>query len=764
MAKKVYRGFRGLITNPNQLEVVDGALAQADDISLTRPGVIRPRKGFDTHSTLGGSGNRASAHMWEYGGSVFAHTNDGGSDHRIRIESSGTWTEVPGGEMTDPATDYKLHSAETANVCYFVESQGLRKIEGTSADIAFAGVPRCPDFDRYQSAVEADANGVLPTNMQRAYRATILYRRAADNAEMEGSPSGRTTMRNSLGGNAKPTVRVRLPMLAGTDEEKLTTDYWVRVYASPMSTLTVEPFEDFGLIFEGQLTAGNIAAGYLDVADITPDELRGQHLYTDPSQQGIAQMNEVPPFAKCVSQYKGAILLANIENRKQLELQILVVGGANGIQTGETITIEDGLGLSFKITAAAAPAVASEYKLETGGTSSQNVTWTAQNIVSAINRHTSNTFVYAYYMGNPSDPRSLGRILLVKRSFSAGSIYPFVGGTDKNKCFEPTLPQGSSSTQVAPEFEDFRNGWAMSKVSQGDAYPPALNGRMGPGDVVRIVATNEAAYFFHSQGEVWIMTGEPPVNGLGGTLRLERWRSELTLLSPESAKVMDGVLYALTDRGVVGITPGGYTIPSEAIAPTIAEKRAAVDNLMTDVWSFVHPIDRRYGIGFQVDGAWTFYVYQADEESWVTINRDFQSGTWVHFERRLRVSQADDVYRENEQGDAAQYADDGADIAATWALPQFISGDGSVPHQLREIQMLSEGSQAPALTVGVATNSSTGSVSIDSLSTGDFRATVPVSAQRALRHSISCTVSSVIEWGVGGMVLLFNPYAERGTK
>lgn len=769
MAKKVYRKFRGLITNPNQLEVTDGALARAENVSMVRPGVIQPRKGFTSFFTLGGGSTRTATQMFEFQSTLFAHANDAGSDFRLyRNDGVSTWTQLSGSiEDPDPqGSGFRLHTAIANDVCYFPESQGLRKFESPSGTYAFAGVPRCPDIDRSQSATENDASGILAPEMQRAYRATVFYQRTSDLAQLEGSPSGRTTMRNvSTVNTQRVTVRVRLPKLANTDTDELTTDYWVRLYASPISSLDTEPFEDMALVHEVQLTSGNISAGYIDILDITPDELRGAHLYTDPSQQGVAQMNEAPPFAKCIAQYKGAILLGNIENRKQMEIQIVSAGGSVGIQDGDTLTIEDGDGGSFTVTAKATPGLSTDYELHTADTPSQNVTFTTQNLVSAINRHTSNTFVYAYYMGSPSDPRSLGRFLLVKRSFSSGSIFPYVGGSDNNECFEPVLPKGGRSSSVAPVFEDFRNGWALSKVSQGDAYPPAQNGRLGPGNITRIVATNEAAYFFHDLGEVWVMTGEPPVDGLGGTLHLERWRSELTLLAPQSVQVMDGTLFALTDRGVVAIRPEGYTIASDPIAPTLTEAVNNADDIFRDCWAFVHPVDRRYGLGIKNgEGIWTFYIYQAEADAWVTMPRDFACGVWSHSDRNLWVAEGRLINQEAIATSPFPFSDNGSPFTSTVALPTFTAGDQSVPCQMREVQVLVEEDTPAQVVVNVGTEYSSVTTLVPSLGSMVFRSIVPMTGQRGMRHDISLSIDTDSLWNIGGIALLFNPYAERGTK
>ena len=76
MAKKVLRQFRGILTNPNQLELPDGALLEASNVSLLRPGVLRPRKGIDTHSTVNVSAE--NLHRLSTADPIVVHCRSGG--------------------------------------------------------------------------------------------------------------------------------------------------------------------------------------------------------------------------------------------------------------------------------------------------------------------------------------------------------------------------------------------------------------------------------------------------------------------------------------------------------------------------------------------------------------------------------------------------------------------------------------------------------------------------------------------------------------
>jgi hypothetical protein len=287
---------------------------------------------------------------------------------------------------------------------------------------------------------------------------------------------------------------------------------------------------------------------------------------------------------------------------------------------------------------------------------------------------------------------------------------------------------------------------------------------MGPGEITRIIATNDAAYFFHSKGEVWIMTGEPPVDGLGGSLRIDKWRSELTLLAPRSARVMDGRLYALTDRGVVEITQGGYSVPSDAIAPTLKEALDASDDTFATAWAFVHPIERRYCLGVNTGETWKFFVYQADSGSWVTMDRAFQCAVWNHLDERLYLVDEDTSYTENISTDSAPYADDGDEFDIQVTLPPFVAGDGSTPCQLREVQVVAENAAPVYINVRVATEIASTANPVYDSSSNVFRATVPREAQRAMRHTVSLSTESNALWDIGSVVLLFQTYQERGTK
>lgn len=795
--RQTVRNWRGWMTQFNALEAApEGALATASNVSFRRPGVISSRTGIARHSTI--ASFKTVENFFEFDGYIFAHVEDSGGGRYLQRTQLTTWTQITGSyDHPDPdhflssfPVFFKLHGARARERYYFVERYGVRRLDTPISDPVFAGAPKCPDIDRYNSTTADGATGILAPQTQTAYAAVIYYEDASGRRDY-GFPSGRCVFRNenaSGGSNKIPVVRVLLPKQNGTDTTALTTSYGVQLYRSSASPdLSTDPLDEMGLVYEAPITSTNITNGYVAVTDVTPDGMQGAALYTNQTQQGALNGNEPPPFAKCIASYQGCLLLANLEYRHRFEFSILSVDTTNGILDGDTITIANGAD-DFTLTAKGTPAASDHYKLETGATTtSQKIALTAQNLCAAINRHADNTFCYARYIGSPSDPRTVGSIAIEARQPGAyiNGVYGlnvYVGASDNNACFHPMLPQDGGTTGYGDSsVEQWPNGWALSKPNQPDAFPLLLNGRMGAGNVVAIGVLDDEAFFFHDSGEVWRMSGAPSPDGGIGTLFVERWRENLSLLGGRTVQKLDDRLLAFTNQGVVALNGGGYEIISTPIRPELEalsfyEASSDPDERFSRrfAWSAANPRTRRYVLG----------LYDPDIEEFRLFIYNSASGTWEYSDRQvaagsyITASYATMFYGARETGSTAyvyyepgeeavfESGEDGLTtaIAATVTTHPITSNAGEVPRQLREIQLVFI-SQPASVSCTITTEH--GSASVSSVATQGSRICripVPRSVQRGARHTISLSISSTAAWQLHSMVLLLREYGARATK
>lgn len=250
------------------------------------------------------------------------------------------------------------------------------------------------------------ASGFMANNTQVAYR--VVWGRKDNNENLVlGAPSQRALVSNSTGGTRDVSLTVTIP-------STITVTDFIQVYRSGQSaTSTTEPNDELYLVYEANPTAGELTARSLTFTDSTPDSLVGATLYTSPSQEGLLQANEQPPLASDLAFFKDSVFYSNIVGKQRLFLTVISVGGTNGIQLDDTITIA---GVTY--TAKATEDVANRhYDLVTGGTPAQNIADTVDSLVRVINTNSSNTTVYAYVVSGYDDLP--GKIVIEERALGS---------------------------------------------------------------------------------------------------------------------------------------------------------------------------------------------------------------------------------------------------------------------------------------------------------------------------------------------------------
>ena len=140
----------------------------------------------------------------------------------------------------------------------------------------------------------------------------------------------------SYGWSPTPIITATIP------SEVLSTEYLFQIYRSSGSVNSItEPFDDFRLVAEQNLSATDVANGFLTYTDELPDLLlEGQpFLYTNSNQEGILQANTRPPRAEDITVFKG---YAFYGNTVQYHLLSLTTVDPNLIANGDTLSLTDG--------------------------------------------------------------------------------------------------------------------------------------------------------------------------------------------------------------------------------------------------------------------------------------------------------------------------------------------------------------------------------------------------------------------------------------
>jgi len=268
------------------------------------------------------------------GGNAVDITTQGTGTHtatsRNSIRAYG-WIDYAG-TYNQPDTATKLRSVEANNNVYFTTSTGIQKLDSLTSVIVPAGAPK--GLDGF-AILSDSSSGFMPNDTQVAYRVVWGYKDLNQNLVL-GAPSQRILVSNSTGETKDVNLNITIP-------QEVTTSYFYQIYRSGFSASAQdEPNDEMSLVYEANPTSLDLTNEYLIVTDETPESLRnGATLYTSPSQEGILQANEPPPFAKDVTLFKGSTFYANTKTKQNLTLSILSVSSQFNIFGNTTNVVGD---------------------------------------------------------------------------------------------------------------------------------------------------------------------------------------------------------------------------------------------------------------------------------------------------------------------------------------------------------------------------------------------------------------------------------------
>lgn len=109
--------------------------------------------------------------------------------------------------------------------------------------------------------------------------------------------------------------------------------YFYQIYRSNIAQAVgasvlddISPNDELQLVYEDYPSPAELELGDITVLDVTPEDFRGENLYTNASTgEGIAQSNDQPPFAKDVARYRNSLFFANTRTKQRLSLNLLGV-------------------------------------------------------------------------------------------------------------------------------------------------------------------------------------------------------------------------------------------------------------------------------------------------------------------------------------------------------------------------------------------------------------------------------------------------------
>lgn len=613
--QQVLADFKGLVTAPGSLLRTAASCTRAENVVFDAPGVLRKRRGFSRQP--GGSGGP----IWKLltsrvlAGSALVHTGTGSTANVLRKGDGSvaltTLTTIDSSAVTRPPSKRMLGAVCGLNH-YVTSDEGVRRVESDFGAIRYAGMPRGSVFPHSVVAGSAIADGYA-----RAYRVT-WHRKDASGAVLGGAPTHRAVVRNQTGttGYAAATaraarVRIPLPKEFGTTSTALTTAYFYRLWATRTQQLSLaEPDDECYLVAEAYLVAGDIAAGYVQVDDNTPDSfLTGSGSQTpalhtntlavpyleDNARQGVVNEDAPPPSADDVAYWAERMWYGNTTQRPYGSLSLLTA-----LADGDTITVEGTV-----YTARAAPAAATDFQLVTGyASTASNLEATLQALTYAINTGTA-AEAYAYCVGG-----TYPTIAFESRNFTGIGI-----DVSANKWRGATT---TTSLQIDATAQ--ANGLAFSKSQRADAVAPINTFSVGPVDsrVLRMVPFRDRLLVFTDYG-IWQVTGRSWQDFAAAPFDLT-----YRLRARECVAVCDDRVYAWCYEGIIEIDSAGVRAISAPIENYLENvvKTATDTGIAASAWAVAY--GRRHRVMF-----WWPLDYVSGElgcSQWLTY--DTRTGAW----------------------------------------------------------------------------------------------------------------------------------------
>ncbi len=581
--------LQGLYINNNPLSQTTappGTLKEALNTVITKQGIIESRRGFTKmNDSLVGSDIQA---MFEFKKIKLIHSdNDLFSD----VSGTGVYTSIATA-INAPDTDHKIKAVQANNNFYFTSDEGIRKLETTDGSIPVkkAGVPKA-----LNGTATLTFSGATWLTAQRnvAYRAVIGYKDSNNNLLLS-APSQRLVVSNTDATLASfVNLRFNLP-------DDLTTDYFFQIYRSTMSVdINTEPNDELKLAVEQAITSTDISNKYITLTDKTLESLLGVSLYTNQSQEGIENSNEILPFAKDICQYKNFSLYANTENIGRATFSFLGVGSGTGFDIADSITISSNVyyGATGNVSAL------NQFKVVTTGTPASNIQETALNFIEIVNSSSTNTTHYAFYTSSVDDLP--GKVTIETRKVGQT---PISITASKVGVFQPEL----YNTSITTDSNKAVNRVFFSKAGQAEAVPIYQYLDVGSSNfpIQRIIALRDSVYIFKETEGIFTITGTD-----FSSFRSTLFDSSTKLKAIESAITFNNLIFAYTDQGVISVSDSGVSVISQDIESPLV-KLLANDN-----------ISKAFGVGYDSERSYLLFIPEKASDTYCNIAYVYNSFT-----------------------------------------------------------------------------------------------------------------------------------------
>lgn len=689
---------RGLYTHPNALDLPLGAMLKATNVVIDKDNVVDTMRGTQEY---GDTLANAPKKFFSYKSRLLVHHD---STLSYDSDGAGTWADYSGSYSAPSGT--RMQAARAQQNFYFTTDAGIKKLDSLTGSVTGAGGIKAIDG---QASLNAGGTGFMSDDVQVAYRIVWGIKDANDNLIL-GAPSQRIRVSNSAGTTKDVDLTFTVP-------DGVTTSHFYQIYRSGESASAADPADDeLQLVIEDFPTSAEISAKSVSVTDNVPNDLRGATLYTSPSQQGIAQANDVPPLAKDIEPYKNFMLYANTQTRQRIFLTMVAVGSPNffyyaptgdlasgsdqitnisdmtglavgqkvegtdipadttitainvpgtsatmsanatGNQTGITITFRDRLTLDgVDYWAAAAESVANyEFEVASTGDLADDIENACLSLIRVINQNADN--VYGYYLSNFEDLP--GKLLIEDRTLG-GSVW--YATSSKGDSFNPVLEETGTEDPSSAEIK--KNRIYVSKSKQPEAVPIGQYYDIGSEDeeILRVISLRDSAFIFKTgEDGIWRVTGDSIA-----TLDFSPFDNTSVLRGAETAVRGNNAVWGYSDQGVMSVSDNGVQVWSRPVEVDLLKKSSDLfPDFDSIAWGAFYETERKYIVGIPTATTDTYatqqYVFNTFTSSWTRWERNWNFVLISDFDGRLYAAQGDanKVRKERKSFTVIDYADD----------------------------------------------------------------------------------------------------------
>lgn len=279
----------------------------------------------------------------------------------------------------------------------------------------------------------------------------------------------------------------------------------------------------------------------------------------------------------------------------------------------------------------------------------------AQKIVKAINRHTDNNFLNAYYSSGFNDLP--GQIQFETR-FLENSIFTVTSNlTIARNAFSPKLqsPDAVATNDVAV------NRVYYSKIQQPEAVPLFNYFDIGAGDkgIIRIIASRDSLFVFKEDG-IFTISGQEgeslQVNGLDNTCKIK---------GPETVVIGNNQVFLFADDGITIVTEAGAKVISQVIDDKVQAfpNTALYSNLNRAAFGVFYDTEKKYYLWLPTDPedevATQCFVWNTVTQTWTRLPISKTCGRVNTRDNKLYLGAGDILHLEQERKhfDIFDYAD-----------------------------------------------------------------------------------------------------------